>query len=83
MYNEIVCLYKHLSNTLEEKATPGKKLPNKKLVIIFLAVAVAAIVAVIVSFFLFKNNKLTAITMRVLRLEGTVSLEEAYKINNK
>ncbi len=51
-----------------------KKPINKKLIII-LTVAVILIAAVIIVFFL-NNSKLTATTMRVLRLEGTVSLEE-------
>lgn len=58
---------------MSEEVTSGKS-PNKKLIVI-LAVAVALIAAVIIVFFL-NNSKLTATTMRVLRLEGTVSLEE-------
>ncbi len=51
-----------------------KKPINKKLIII-LAVAVILIAAVIIIFFVRKSG-LTAITMRILRIEGTVSLEE-------
>ncbi|MBQ9567552.1 MAG: FecR domain-containing protein [Lachnospiraceae bacterium] len=61
---------------MSEEVTSGKN-PNKKLIVI-LAVAVVLIAAVIIVFFL-NNSKLTATTMRVLRLEGTVSLEENCK----
>ena len=58
---------------MSEEVTSGKN-PNKKLIVI-LAVAVVLIAAVIIIFFLRKSG-LTAITMRILRIEGTVSLEE-------
>lgn len=58
---------------MSEEVTSGKN-PNKKLIVI-LAVAVVLIAAVIIVFFLRKSG-LTAITMRILRIEGTVSLEE-------
>ena len=58
---------------MSEEVTSGKN-PNKKLIVI-LAVVVVLIAAVIIIFFLRKSG-LTAITMRILRIEGTVSLEE-------
>ena len=50
---------------------------KKKTLIIVGIVALAAIVGVVVFLLMGKNGKLSATTMRLLRIEGTVTLESA------
>ncbi|MBQ9862397.1 MAG: hypothetical protein IJM28_00650 [Lachnospiraceae bacterium] len=60
---------------MEEKDT---KKTNKKPIII--GAAVAVVVVAVVCVLLFSNKAIRATTMRMLRMEGTVNLEENGKI---
>ena len=59
---------------MEEKDKKGFALGKKQIIII--AAAVAAVVIGVVLFFIFRNESLRATTMKLLRMEGTVTLEE-------